>query len=98
MGHGIGVAPGAHPHAYIAIRADFTPVIETGFGIQFPAPGTVDLFLIIQGNGIRRAAAGALFTDHAKILDPDVNRIVGDQGQVRRYGPQANPRTEFFGH
>ena len=98
MGKGIRVTPGTHPHAYVAVRTHLAPVVKTGFRIQLPAPGAVDLFLIIRRYGIRWAAVGALFTDFTKVFDTNVDRLIGNQGKVRRHRAQSNPRTEIFGH
>ena len=76
MREGIRVTPGANPHANVAVRTDLAPVVETGLGIQLPAPGAVDFLLIIQRYGIRRAAVGALFTDLTKFFDANVDRVI----------------------
>ena len=70
------MAPGAYLHADIAIRADFSPVIETGLRIQFPAECTVEGFGIIQRDGPGRAANGAFFAEFTKIFNTDIHRFI----------------------
>ena len=98
MGKGIRVTPGADPHADVAVRAHLAPVVKTGFRIQFPAPGTVDFFLIIQRYGIRWATAGALFANLTEIFNPNVDRVIGNQGKVRCHGAQSDTGPEIFSH
>jgi len=40
---------------------------------------------------------GAFFTKAAKILDTDIHRIIGNQGQIGGHGKEPDPRAEFFG-
>ena len=82
MGEAAGMAPGANPHADIAVGAHFAPVIEAGFGIQLPPQCAVEFDWIIQRNGVRWAATGALLTYTAKIFDTDVDGTVRHKGKI----------------
>ena len=72
------MAPGANPHADVAIRPDLSPVIKTGLLIQFPPESPVHHRLFAHGNGLGRAAGRAFFADPAEILNPNVGRFVRD--------------------
>lgn len=85
MGKGVRMAPGAHPHADIAVTPNLTPIVMAGVGIEFPSPGAVVGFGICQGNGVGRTADRAFLTYPAKILDPDIYRLVRDQGHIGRH-------------
>ena len=49
---GAGMAPGAHPHADVAVGPDFAPIIKASFSIQLPAQCTVDFGRIVRWNGV----------------------------------------------
>ena len=91
------MAPGAYPHAHIAVGADFTPIAETRLCIQFPFLNALELLLIAAGDGIGGTATGAFFTKGAKVFDADIHRCVRHQGQIGGYGKKPDPRAEFFG-
>ena len=77
MRKGSCVAPRTDFHTYAAIRANFSPVLKTGLIVQLPSESPIDLHTIFHGNGIGRAANGALLTNATKILGPDIYGFVG---------------------
>jgi hypothetical protein len=72
------MAPGANPHADVAVRPDLSPVIKTGLLVQFPPESAIYHRLFAHGNGLRRAAGRAFFADPAEILNTQVYRLVSD--------------------
>ena len=92
------MTPGTDPHANITIRTHLAPVIKTGLGIQLPPQRAIDFFLILQWNGVGRAAVRTFFANPAKIYSADINGFVRDQRQIRGDRSQADPRTIVFGH
>ena len=52
MGEGAGMAPWTNAHTDVTARSDPAPVFKTALLIQLPAQRTVDLDLILHGNGI----------------------------------------------
>ncbi len=91
------MAPWTNAHTNITARSDLAPVFKTALFIQLPAQRTVDLDLIMHGNGIGGTAYRAFFTIPAKIFNPDVHRFVGYQRQIGGHGGQPDPGPEFFG-
>ncbi len=81
------MTPGADPHANVAAGSHLAPVVKTGFSIQLPAKGSVDLCGFIHGNGIGWAAGGTLFTDTAEILHPYIHRFINCQGKIGAHRP-----------
>ena len=93
------MTPGANPHADATVRADFTPVIKAGLGVEFPFECAFELFgFIIFGNRVRGAAICAFLTQPAKILHAYINRMVGYQRQVRGNRAQPEPGPQLFCH
>jgi hypothetical protein len=86
MGEGSSMAPGTDLHAYTAIRTNLSPVGKTCLIVQLPSEGPINLRKIFQGNGIGRAADGALLTNATKIFGPDIYGFVGYEGKICGHG------------
>jgi hypothetical protein len=53
--------------------------------------------LVFHADAVGRARGGALAADLAEVLDPDVDRLVRDQGHVGQEGvPEVHTGAEFF--
>jgi len=91
------VAPGAHPHTYIAVGADLSPVAEAGLRIQLPSHSALELLLISIWNRSGGTAVCTFFAKAAKILDTDVHRMIDNQRQIGGHGKDSDPRTQLFG-
>ena len=87
------MAPGAHPHTNVAVGADLGPVAEARLRIQLPSLCAVELVSISIGNRTGGTAVRAFFAKAAKILDPDIHGLIGNQGQIGRHGENSDPRA-----
>ena len=92
------MAPGTDLHAYTAIRADLTPILETTLFIELPAGhAPVHGPLPVPGDGSGRARFGTLETGLAETFCAQVDRLVRDKGHVRLYRKKPNPGTISVG-
>ena len=76
------MAPGANPHADVAVRPDLPPVTKAGLLVQFPAESAVDDRLLARGNGLARTATRTFFADPAESLHPHVDGLVRNEREA----------------